>query len=42
MNNDIWDIVWEEALPFFYGEKTAGEVANVIDSKVQLYLDEGK
>lgn len=41
-NNDIWDIVWEEALPFFYGEKTAGEVANVIDSKVQLYLDEGK
>lgn len=38
--NDIWDIIWEEALPFFYGEKPAEEVAKVIDSRVQMYLDE--
>ncbi|MCI9071712.1 MAG: ABC transporter substrate-binding protein [Lachnospiraceae bacterium] len=40
--NDIWDIIWEEALPFFYGEKAAAEVAKIVDSKVQLYLDERK
>lgn len=38
--NDIWDIVQEEALPFFYGEKSAEEVADVIDGRVQIYLDE--
>lgn len=41
-NNDIWDIVWDEASPFFYGEKSAEEVAQVIDSRIQLYLDERK
>lgn len=40
--NDIWDIVEEEAIPFFYGEKPAQDVANAIDSRVQLYLDERK
>lgn len=40
--NDIWDIVWDEAQPFFFGEKTAQEVADVIDNRVQLYLDETK
>lgn len=40
--NDIWDIVEEEAIPFFYEEKPAQDVANAIDSRVQLYLDERK
>ncbi|MDE6675128.1 MAG: extracellular solute-binding protein [Acetatifactor sp.] len=38
--NDIWDIIEEEAFPFFYGEKQAEDVANAIDSRVQLYLNE--
>ncbi len=39
--NYIWDtIIWEEALPFFHGEKPAEETARAIDSRVQLYLDE--
>lgn len=40
--NPIWDIVWEDALPFYYGDKSAEEVAAVIDNRVQLYLDEKK
>lgn len=40
--NDIWDIVEEEAQPFFCGDKPAGEVARAIDNRVQLYLDERK
>ena len=38
--DEIWDIVWDEALPFFSGEKSAEEVAEVIDNRVQLLLDE--
>ncbi len=40
--NDIWDIIWDEVLPYFYGEKAAGDVAKAVDSRVQLYLDERK
>lgn len=40
--NDIWDIVWNEASPFFYGEKSAEETAQVIDNRVQIYLNERK
>lgn len=40
--DEIWDIVWDEALPFFAGEKSAEEVAEVIDNRVQLLLDEKK
>lgn len=38
--HEIWDIVEEEAGPFFSGEKSAEEVAEVIDNRVQLLLDE--
>ena len=38
--NDIYDIVWDEALPYFSGDKSAQEAARIIDSRVQLYLDE--
>lgn len=38
----IWDIVQEEAEAYFNGTKKAEEVAEVIDNRVQLYLDEMK
>lgn len=38
--NEIWDIVEEEATPFFCGDKPAEEAARAIDNRVQLYLDE--
>lgn len=40
--NPIRDIVEEETKPFFDGDKTAEEVAKIIDNRVQLYLDETK
>jgi len=36
----IWDIVWEEVLPYFEGQFTALDVTRKIDNRVQLYLDE--
>ena len=36
----IWDIIAEELAPFFAGERTAEEAANVMNSRVQIYLDE--
>lgn len=41
-SNDIYDIVWEEVLPYYYGKKSAEEVAKTLDNRVQLYLDERK
>ena len=38
--NPIREIVDEETQPFFDGEKTAEEVAKVIDNRVQIYLYE--
>ena len=40
--NPIRAIVAEETNPFFNGDKTAEEVAKIIDNRVQLYLDETK
>lgn len=36
----IVTIIAEEVTPFFEGRKNAGEVADIIQSRVQLYLDE--
>ena len=36
----IGDIISEELAPFFAGERTAEEAANVMNSRVQIYLDE--
>lgn len=41
-SNDIYDIVWDEVLPYYYGKKSAEEVAKTLDSRIQLYLDERK
>ncbi len=38
--NSIGEIVEEETQPFFEGKKTAEEVANVIDNRVQIFLYE--
>ena len=37
---EIEDIVWEEIQSYYSGDKTAEEVAALIDDRVQLYLDE--
>lgn len=38
----IFDIVWEESIAFFDGERDALSVTRLIDNRVQLYLDENK
>ena len=39
---EIFDIVYEESGAYFAGDKTEQEVAHIIQSRVQLYLDEKK
>lgn len=39
-NDFLFDIIREEATPFFRGEKDLDEVVGIIQSRIQLYLDE--
>lgn len=39
-NAGIYDVVINETLPFFSGQKTAEEVAGIIQQKVSIYLGE--
>ena len=39
-NNDLYNIITEEAMYYFEGAKTAEEVASVIQSRASLYLAE--
>lgn len=39
--NYIKDMVWEECQSYFSGDKSAKAVAQILDSRIQLYLDEG-
>lgn len=39
---ELSSIVQEELAPFFDGSRTAQEAARILDSRVQLYLDERK
>lgn len=41
-NQDIINIVNEEAASFFEGQKSARDVAAIIQSRVQLYVDENR
>lgn len=41
-NEDILVIITEEAAPFFAGQKSAGEVADIIQSRVQMYVNENR
>ncbi len=39
-DQSLIDIIEEEAAPFFAGQKNVDEVVNIIQNKIQLYLDE--
>lgn len=41
-SSDIYNIIEEEAVEYFEGNKDALSVVRVIDNRVQLYLDEQK
>lgn len=40
IRGDIWTILDEELAPYFLGQKSADEVAKIIQSRVQLYVNE--
>ncbi len=42
VDDTILGIITEEAAPFFQGQKTVDDVAKVIQSRVQVYLDENQ
>ena len=37
---DLKNVIWEEAEGYFNGDKSAETVAEIIDRRIQLYLDE--
>ena len=39
-DSSIIDIIVEEAAPFFAGQKTAQQAADIIQSRVQIYVNE--
>lgn len=41
-NQELSDIVWEETAPYFAGQKNAKEVANIIQNRVQIYVNENR
>ena len=41
-NEDIRNIIAEEAEPFFAGHKSVQEVVNIIQSRAQIYVDENR
>ena len=41
-DNTLLNIVQEEAAPFFAGQKSAKEVASIIQSRVQIYVNENR
>ena len=38
----IMNIVFEETAPYFDGQKTAEEVADIIQSRIYIYVNENK
>lgn len=41
-NQELFDIVAEEAAPYFEGQKRAEEVADIIENRVQIYVNENR
>ena len=41
-NEDIQNIITEEAAAYFAGQKSASEVAQIIQSRAQIYVDENR
>jgi hypothetical protein len=39
-NTNVYNIITEEVAPFFSGQKTAKEVADIIQSRVSIYVNE--
>ena len=42
MDNEIMTIILEETEPFFRGQKTVDDVAGIIQSRIQLYVNENQ
>ena len=40
MDQGLYEIIAEDAEPFFKGAKSAAEVADIIQSRAQIYVDE--
>jgi ABC-type glycerol-3-phosphate transport system substrate-binding protein len=41
-NTEMYSIITEETAPFFAGQKTAKEVADIIQSRIQIYVNENR
>lgn len=41
-NEEIFNIIMEEAEGFFSGQKTVQDVAGIIQSRAQIYVDENR
>ncbi len=41
-NEDLLNIITEEAAPFFAGQKSAGEVVDIIQSRAKIYVNENR
>lgn len=41
-SSELWDIIWEEVPYLFEGNKSAREVADLIQSRARIYLEENK
>lgn len=42
MDNVLWRIIFEEASPFFQGQRTVEDAAAIIQSRISLYLQENR
>jgi ABC-type glycerol-3-phosphate transport system substrate-binding protein len=40
IDSDIWFVIYEETAPYFAGDKSAEDVAHIIQSRVQIILQE--
>ena len=40
LNQEVQNIITEETAPFLQGQKQAKDVADIIQSKVQIYVNE--
>lgn len=40
LDRDIWKVIYEETAAYFAGDKSAQETGRIIQSRVQLILDE--
>lgn len=37
---DIWSVIYEETAPYFDGDKSAEDMAQIIQSRVEIILQE--